>query len=228
MRVADRSVGLLAVLVVILALLSFGLIAWDVRDRGALTQWDAHISAGCHQLREEYPGAVEVLRWITDMGSARTMVAVAACVGVVLLPCRHWALILLWILLLIGEERINTAIKNAFERPRPPGQHGATGWSFPSSHAMGSAVGYGMLVYVAYRARRRFWRRVALFSLFMIMLVGCSRVYLGAHCPNDVLGGLAAGLAWLGLGIALAELVRGRVRPALGGRGPHPPMALMQ
>ena len=57
---------------------------------------------------------------------------------------------LLWIAFL-GSSALNQALKLAFVRPRPPVAgwltH-ASGWSFPSGHAMNAVVFYGMLAYL--------------------------------------------------------------------------------
>jgi hypothetical protein len=62
------------------------------------------------------------------------------------------------------------------------------------------------------RSRRaRAWLLSA--AVVVVLLVGASRVYLGAHWFTDVLGGYALGGAWLALVLAL-YLRRGTDRPA--------------
>ncbi len=67
--------------------------------------------------------------------------------------------------------------------------------SFPSGHAQGSLVGWG---YVAAAAKRR-WLSWSV--AILVSLIALSRMYLGVHYPQDVIGGLLFGglnlLAWL-------------------------------
>jgi len=65
--------------------------------------------------------------------------------------------------------------------------------SFPSGHAQGAMVAWG---YMAYRFRRA-WLWVL--AVLMIVLIGFSRMYLGVHYPQDVIGGLVVGAVYLAL-----------------------------
>ncbi|WP_206454465.1 phosphatase PAP2 family protein [Aurantimonas marina] len=92
-------------------------------------------------------------------------------------------------------------LKYGFDRPRPSlVPHGSFVYtaSFPSGHAMMSAVTYLTLAILVARVQSK--RRVRAFlisvAVFLTVLVGVSRVYLGVHWPSDVLAGWTAGAAW--------------------------------
>jgi undecaprenyl-diphosphatase len=88
-----------------------------------------------------------------------------------------------------------------------------TTYSFPSGHTLMATVFYGTLcVLIASHVRWR-WRALAIaVTSFMILLVGVSRIYLGAHYLSDVLAAIAEGLAWLAFSlIAVGELERRRI-----------------
>lgn len=90
----------------------------------------------------------------------------------------------------------NNSIKDIFKFQRPIGQEGirtlraetATGYSFPSGHAQGSA---SSLSAIALYLKNR---TVSLLSGILIFLVGFSRLYLGVHYPKDVLAGIILGI----------------------------------
>ncbi|HEX9106020.1 MAG TPA: phosphatase PAP2 family protein [Longimicrobiales bacterium] len=106
-----------------------------------------------------------------------------------------------------GAWLLNNVLKDVFERPRPlvvsPLAATAT-WSFPSGHAMTSIAAYGCIALLVTRledngATRAFtW----FLAVVVVLLIGASRLYLGVHYPSDVIGGFAAGLAWVAFAAA--------------------------
>ena len=146
------------------------------------------------------------------------MAPAAAVVALLLLLRRHWQLTGIWVVALLGILPINGNLKALFQRVRPLHDHGfivEPGWSFPSGHAFGSIVFYGI---VAYRLLRllpqRFHRMVIATAVLLVGVVGVSRILLQVHYFSDVMAGYAVGAAWLVLCIGMAEHLRTPARDA--------------
>lgn len=100
-----------------------------------------------------------------------------------------------------GGTVLSTLLKSGFDRPRPglvTHMVEVHTLSFPSGHAMLSAVTYLTLgVLLARQSPRRAVKvYVVSVAVLLTLLVGCSRVYLGVHWPTDVVGGWCVGAAW--------------------------------
>lgn len=97
---------------------------------------------------------------------------------------------------------LNRGLKLLFARERPElaeALRHASGYSFPSGHAMGATIVFGALAYLAFRGLRGWRQRGAAlaFATSMIVAISFSRVYLGVHWISDIAAGVAAGIIWL-------------------------------
>lgn len=101
----------------------------------------------------------------------------------------------------IGAAGLNQLVKYAFKKPRPTFEHliNQGGYTFPSGHSMGSVIIFGGFLFLILHLHRdlkmkRFWIYC---TLFLILFIGLSRIYLGVHFASDVIGGYSLGASIL-------------------------------
>jgi undecaprenyl-diphosphatase len=147
------------------------------------------------------PWFEELMRDVTALGGIGilAMLTLAAAGYLALLGRRRSALFV--IVAVGGGQLFSSLAKRGFDRPRPelvPHEAVVFTASFPSGHAMMSAVTY--LTLAALLARVQPTRALKLYVLSLAVAltiaIGISRVYLGVHWPSDVLAGWTAGAAW--------------------------------
>jgi undecaprenyl-diphosphatase len=142
------------------------------------------------------------------------MACLAMVIGVLLAVRRRWILLAGWVAAFAGGGLLEAVLKVVIQRPRPPDAADylwRTSWSFPSGHAMGSLIGYGMLAYIAtvYWVHPPRQRLLVVFGASLVILsVGLSRLYLGVHYFSDVIAGYAAGAVWLSACISGLDFAR--------------------
>jgi undecaprenyl-diphosphatase len=189
----------------------FGGIAEDVVNGDPLTLTDKNVAVWLHE--RTTPGMSTVMRLMTDLGSAYWVTGVAVLLAVVLWWKRYWYRLLALVLVIPGGMVMVILLKTAIHRGRPRFSDAVSifqGYSFPSGHTMAATLLYGVLVVIAVMALKSWrWRVLAVISaIVMVLLVGFSRMYLGAHYLGDVLGAVAAGLAWLLLCLTAVDTLR--------------------
>ena len=154
--------------------------------------------------RMRSPLADRLLAAATATGEPWALCGVCAPVGLHWLRQGRKTDVLVLGLALAGGGAVNQVLKRFFHRDRPALQlrraH-ASGYSFPSGHAMMTLSTYGTLVALTLRHALLTKQPGAGLSLPPVVLlclaVGWSRVYFEVHYPTDVLGGWAAGTFWL-------------------------------
>ncbi|MER9404826.1 phosphatase PAP2 family protein [Mesorhizobium caraganae] len=155
------------------------------------------------------------MRDITSLGSSTVLVLIVAAVIVYLLLIRKAGTALFILVAVAGGQALSSLLKAGVDRPRPDlVSHLATetSLSFPSGHAMVSAVTYLTLGSLAARFLPGRTTKIFVLCLAVLttLLVGVSRVYLGVHWPSDVLAGWCAGFAWAMLCWLAARLLQRR------------------
>src|SRR5262245_24574649 len=171
----------------------------------------------------------EMVRDFTAIGSTGVLLLVVLMVAGFLAMTRRRNAALMVLASSAGGTLITHLTKIGFARPRPdlvPHEVYVDTMSFPSGHAMMSAVVY--LTLGALLARTEARRRVKIYILAMAvlltLLVGASRIYLGVHWPTDVLAGWALGAGWATLCwlVMLVLQRRGDVEAEDRGTGSEP------
>jgi membrane protein DedA with SNARE-associated domain/membrane-associated phospholipid phosphatase len=208
----------LGLLISIAALWVFGGITEDVVNHDPLTRFDLMLLDWFHA--HTSPTALRIFVAVSWLGSPLIMVSLAVAVSLVLLVRGDRLMLSGWVAAFVGVAVLNAVLKGVIHRPRPVYAtaflHG-TSFSFPSGHAMGSLVGYGMLTYlvvVLWVKRRSLQVALVIIAGILILAIGLSRLYLGVHYFSDVVGGYAAGLVWLTVCITGIEIARRQHRTA--------------
>jgi undecaprenyl-diphosphatase len=198
----------------IAALWVFGAVTEDVVHRDPLTAVD--LQAAMWLRAHALPMVDRIAMIVSATGSPAAMAVLAVVVAVMLAYRRSWIVLAGWIAAFAGGGALDLALKLVIHRPRPTGAttflYGGS-FSFPSGHAMGSLIGYGMLAYLLIARwpwARRHQAGVLIVTFVLVLGIGLSRLYLGVHFLSDVIGGYAAGAVWLtacvtGIEIALRQ-----------------------
>lgn len=169
----------------------------------------------------------EAARDITALGGYTVLTLLVAAVLGHQLIGRHYHAALLVLAATVGGTLLSVLLKDLYARPRPdlvPHLTRVSTSSFPSGHAMLSAVVYLTLGALVARLVAGWWAKVYFVGVaaLLALLVGASRVYLGVHYPTDVAAGWAAGVGWAVLCWLAARYLqrRGVVETEADGAGP--------
>lgn len=193
----------------LILLMLFALLAITVGivGRGGPLPIDSSLIAVVAPLR----GSIDnLMKAATVVCSWQVVVTAAAVLIVGLAIRRHVRTAILVLIAVVGDEIIVSSLKALFHRSRPDQALAimpAAGYSFPSGHTFICVAFYGLLACLAFRQARSPWLKgiVLCAAVALVVAVGTSRIYLGAHWPTDVLGSVILGGAWIALLLALYE-----------------------
>jgi membrane-associated phospholipid phosphatase len=162
---------------------------------------------------------VSVLRVFTEFGSAEWVGAILFALVLFFVWKRWWPSLVTLIVAVPGGMLLNEWVKILVHRQRPFVDGPFVDWSgysFASGHTIGATLLYGqLLLFVLPALKTRHLRLLSIFSAaFLVLLVGFSRIALGAHFLTDVLAAIVFGIVWLMLCMVLRKPIRLRnLRP---------------
>lgn len=197
------AAGVLAALVVVV-------LAEEVLGHHGLVLADPHVTAWLVAHRADW--LTSVLRVVTWLGSLAVIIPVAVIAVLVFVVRWHrWRPAALLAVAIAGAVGLYNLVKHLVGRPRPPSAIWIghfSGASFPSGHAAQSVACYVTLALIL-GAGRSGLAKAALCggAVLIVLVVGGSRIYLGAHWLTDVLGGYALGTAWVAVVLTVVLIV---------------------
>lgn len=171
----------------------------DVVNNDTLVQVDKSIFDGLQGLRTAWIDDFMVT--VTQLAGGYVMASVVAIVSVWFALTRRFRTLGYWIAAAAFAQVIVLALKYALGRARPSTGYAAVDeFSFPSGHAMQSMVVFGFLAFLLGH-RKPGWQQAifAFVAAAIALLVGFSRLYLGAHWFSDVVASYGLGIAWIAL-----------------------------
>jgi membrane-associated phospholipid phosphatase len=161
-------------------------------DQGLATWFHAHLT----------PLFVTILRALCEPGSSE-WVGVALFLGGLFFAWKRWWPSLATLIIAVpGGMLLNELVKLLIHRQRPFVDGPFVDWSgysFASGHTIGATLLYGqILLFLIPVLKSRRWRSLAVFAAAaLVVLVGFSRIALGAHYLTDVLAAMFFGSLWL-------------------------------
>jgi membrane-associated phospholipid phosphatase len=161
------------------------------------------------------PAFAGVLHTLTEFGSGKSIGIVVFALVLFFVWKRWWPSLVTLLVAVPCGMLLNEWIKLAVHRDRPFIEGAFVDWSgysFASGHTIGATLLYGqLLLFVLPSLRARHLRLLCIFSAAsLVLLVGFTRIALGAHFLTDVLAAIFFGIIWLMLCTVLGKSVRRR------------------
>jgi undecaprenyl-diphosphatase len=180
--------------------LLLALLAQQVIARGPLTDLDHPIQRFAVSHRSV--PMTDVMQLLSQLGSSVFLLPlILLSVAYFVFRDRNWKPPAVLAAAFVTDILLQNVVKTVVGRHRPPlsvmiGRY--PGDSFPSGHTTQSLVVYGLIALLLIRTHAS-WPRAPILvaASLLVLLIGTSRIYLGAHWLTDVAGGLLLGSFWL-------------------------------
>jgi len=200
------AIGIAGLAICLLLIWALAKLSGEVLERESFA-FDTSFLLWLHQFAN--PILDNVMITITLLGNPIVVIPVAIVTLGILGWSRQRSPALMFAIACLGGTILNTGLKLVFTKPRPQLWHRLiveTSYSYPSGHALGSMVLYGMIAYLLAQRYPKLARIIYLVAAGLILTICFSRLYLGVHWPTDIMAGLGIGLLWLVTCITMLKL----------------------
>ncbi len=183
----------------------------------AVDQWVLN-----HVLYFRTPVVSHMMIILTQFGGWMVITIGSLIIMAYLLLKRRIDYLVSYVVAILGGNLLFLILKMGIHRVRPISEAsltGVEGWSFPSGHAVMSIMFYGIVTYFIVRSIRS-WKPcvfTVMAALFVVCLIGFSRIYLQVHYLSDVIAGYVGGLFWLTICLTGLEIYGKKVKAHVSG-----------
>jgi membrane-associated phospholipid phosphatase len=204
---------LIGVIMFLLGSLIFGLLAYYVHQKGSLVQWDTDIGNRMHETALSSPAWIKNIMFAGFYIGLQGYIVIGVLLGLYFLFKKFWKEFFMVAILFAGEGILWYFFTKYFARTRPEFAERIGSVlnypSFPSGHTISGVICYGLIAYFFVpKISSRFWKAVVIIiAVLMMLYIGYSRFFMGAHYLTDIISGLAAGVAWTSLVMISIELL---------------------
>lgn len=199
------------VVLIVICCLIFGLLAFFIRKQGALVQWDVAIVNRMHGTALSSPAWVKGIMLSGYYIGQHGFILISLLLALYFLSKRFWKEFWMVIFTCAGQGPLFLGLSYLFARPRPEFSENIGTvihfYGFPSGHMISTVICFGLLAYFfAPILSSAFWKvMVVLTAVMIVVFVGFSRFFMGAHYLTDVVAGATVGIAWFCLVVLSIE-----------------------
>jgi membrane-associated phospholipid phosphatase len=181
----------------------FAVTAFVFDDAGNVTSGAARFDRSIAQSLQQFraPALTGRVIEVSALGSAPVLCVLALLAFSVILRARDRVGFLHLVITMLGAGVWSRLLQHLFERERPDSLLPflvVTKGSYPSAHLFGATACYVTFafLYARYVPRPKMEVACCVVASILVLLVGATRIYLGAHHATDVIAGISAGAAW--------------------------------
>jgi len=206
-----------SVTMIIIGIMIFGILAYFVQQNGSLVKWDLDVVNRMHEAALSSPAWIKNVMLAGYYIGQHGYTATGLILGIYFLIKRFWKEFFMVVVLYAGQGILFLSLTSLIARPRPVFSENIGGVisyaSFPSGHMLSAVIMFGLMAYflVPKISSRAGKAAAILLAVLMVLFIGYSRFFMGAHYITDVIAGTVLGVAWATLAIMSIEMISGKV-----------------